>query len=218
KFIKPVSDGYEGIEIKIELIKGDPVHAICRFCIDKQIDLLVMGTKGASGIREVLIGSVTANCITRTHVPVLAIPDRYILEEPDAILFVTNHFERNTTLLNKMVEIASLFTASIHVAIFEDNDLVQSRIHNENIDELNSYLEFLRQKFPSVVFKGEVLTGTSFEGAVERYEIKNMVDIVAMIAYPKDFLERTLGRSATKKMAFHSRIPVLSIQIDPSEL
>jgi nucleotide-binding universal stress UspA family protein len=211
KFIKPLTGSYQEIKTKIKLLSGDPVHAICRFCIDTQIDLLVMGTKGASDVKGAIIGSVTANCMARSLTPVLAIPQDYILEEPDAILFATNHFEKDTELLNKIVEIARVFTATIHVAIFEDTDLMPSSTHNHDAEELNSYIKFLRRKFPSVSFRGEILEGTSFEGAVERYEIKHEVDIIAMITYPKNFADRILGKSTTRKMAFHSRIPVLAI-------
>ena len=41
----------------------------------QQPDLIVMGTKGASGLKRILIGSNTVNVIAKTKVPVLVIPE-----------------------------------------------------------------------------------------------------------------------------------------------
>lgn len=60
-------------------------------------------------------------------------------------------------------------------------------------------------------FKGELLEGKEFEETIEKYDDNNEVDIIAMITYPKSFLDKLLRRSVTKKMAFHSKIPVLAI-------
>ena len=50
-----------------------------------------------------------------------------------------------------------------------------------------------------------------FEATIEDYDKKHGVDIISMITYPKSFWEKLLNKSVTKKMAFHSRIPVLAI-------
>ena len=211
EFVKPLSKSYHENKTKIKLLNGDPVNAICRFCVDKQIDLIVMGTKGASGLKEAVIGSVTSNCMARSLTPVLAVPQAYPLEEPDAILFATNHFERDAESLDKLIEIARLFSATIHVAVFENTDLIQSAIHNQNEEELNSYVEFLRCKFPYVSFRGEIISGTNFENAVKSYEIEHQVDMIAMITYPKSFADNVLGKSTSRRMSLHSRIPLLVI-------
>ncbi|HLG40211.1 MAG TPA: universal stress protein, partial [Chitinophagaceae bacterium] len=72
-------------------------------------------------------------------------------------------------------------------------------------------INYLKRTFPDVAFKGELLEGKEFEDTIEEYDKKNEVDIIAMITYPKGFWDKLLKRSVTRKMAFHSRIPVLAI-------
>jgi nucleotide-binding universal stress UspA family protein len=170
-----------------------------------------MGTKGATGLKEIFMGSVTAGTISRTKTAVLAVPDEYIFEIPDAILFVTNHFEENTNLLSKIVDVANLFSAAIHVAVFVNTDTANITDYIYNGRHLNHYLDFLNKTFPGVTFKGEVLDGKEFEETIEKYDIKNEVDVIAMITYPKSFWERLMKKSVTKKIAFHSKIPVLAV-------
>jgi nucleotide-binding universal stress UspA family protein len=200
-----------GIKTETVIAKGTITTAILDFAERQQIELIVMGTKGATGLKVIFMGSVAAGTIGRTKIPVLAVPDEYVFEVPDGIMFATNHFEENTDLLNKIVDVAKLFSASIHVAVFVDTDSAEAADYIYNTRQLNHYLDFLKKAYPDVAFKGELLAGSEFEETIEKYDTKNEVDIIAMITYPKSFWERLMKKSATKKMAFHSRIPVLAI-------
>ena len=206
-----IATTYPDIKIETELAKGTVSTSILDFAEGQQIDLIVMGTKGAAGLKEIFMGSVAAGTIGRTKIPVLAIPDEYEMDEPDGILFATNHFEENTDLLNKIVEVAKLFSATIHVAVFVDTNTADATDYIYNGRQLNHYMDFLKKTFPGVAFKGELLEGKEFEETVENYDTKNEVDIIAMITYPKSIWERLMRKSVTKKMAFHSKIPVLAI-------
>ncbi len=118
------------------------------------------------------MGSVAAGTIGRTKILVLAIPDEYVFEVPDAVLFATNHFEENKDLLNKIVEVANLFSASIHVAVFVDTDTVEATDYIYNTTQLNHYLDFLKKAYPAFSFKDELLEGSEFEANIEKYAKK----------------------------------------------
>ena len=82
---KIVTNLYENIKVEIALVKPDVVDNIITFCHAHRFDLIAMGTKGSSGIKEVIAGSTTARVIAKTTVPVLAIPDAYVMKEPNAL-------------------------------------------------------------------------------------------------------------------------------------
>jgi nucleotide-binding universal stress UspA family protein len=208
---KLVTDNYPGIKIDIELSRGAIISSILDFSEREKMDLIVMGTTGASGLKEIFIGSVAAGVIGKTKIPVLAIPVCYEMEEPDTILLTTNQFERNKNTLDKVVAISKLFSAEIHVVVFKDigGDKNAEFIYNE--EQLNHYLKFLKETFPEVIFRAELLQGKNFEINIDWYCNKNGVDLIAMITYPKSVLEKVFRKSVTKKMAFHSTIPILAI-------
>lgn len=210
-FAASLTEVYNGIYIEIALRRGIATDAIVEFAHANAFDFIVMGTKGATGFREVLFGSTTANVIAESAIPVLAIPAAYRVEEPDALLLATNHFEKDTLLLNKVVELAKLFSATVHVVVFEELEETPAANHLHHAHQLQQYLDFLKHSVPGVSFKADLVQGTSYEGAIERYCINNDIDIVAMITYPKDFLARLLHQSATQKMTFHAQIPILAI-------
>lgn len=206
-----LADTYPDLIIEIESAKGTVTTAILNYGEKLQADLIVMGTLGASGLKEVFLGSVTSSTIGRTKIPVLAVPYEYLMEEPDAIVLATNRFEKDENILNTIIELASLFSATVHVVAFVDTDFSDATYYIHNHKHLGQYLTHLQKAYPGISFTSELLEGKEFEESIEQYHTKKEADIVAMITYPKSFWEKLLRKSVTKKMAFHSKIPLLAI-------
>ncbi len=200
-----------GLKTEAEIIKGSTITSILEFAEGHKIDLIVMGTKGAAGVKEIFMGSMTAGIIGRTKIPVLAVPDEYQAQVPEGILFATNRFEENSDWLNILVDMAELFSATIHVSVFVDTDLTDAGDYIHNMRQLEQYMIYLKKTFPDISFKGEFLSGREFEETINRYNEKNKVDMIVLMTYPKSLWEKLLKKSVTKKMAFHSKIPVLAI-------
>lgn len=208
---------YPGVKVLTHLSGGNIVDSIIDFSEKENVDLIIMGTTGASGLKKIFMGSVATGSIEKTIIPVLTIPAAYDVEEPDAILFATNQFEKHKNILKKIINISSLFSASVHVAVFKETNGEKHADLIYNEEQVNDYLRFLKETFPAVVFKGELLKGDDFEMSIDEYSNEHGIDIIAMITYPKSFLERLLQKSVTKQMAFHSTIPILAIPACYSE-
>ena len=208
---------YPGVKVLTHLSGGSTLDSILHFSEKENIDMIIMGTTGASGLKKLFMGSVAAGTIAKTIIPVLTIPASYSVEEPDAILFATNHFEKNKNILKKIMDMSKLFYAAVHVVVFKEKDgeKYADLIYNE--EQLNDYLSFLKETFPTVIFKGKLLEGDDFEMSIEQYSEEQGIDIITMVTYPKSFMERLLQKSVTKQMAFHSTIPILAIPAGCSE-
>jgi hypothetical protein len=161
-FAKAVTDVYSDITVKIVLINRNVVEGVIEFCNTHAFDLIIMGTRGSSGIKEVIIGSVTANVIAKTRTPVLAVPHEYVMEEPDAMLFSTSHYEREISLLEKIIAITGLFGTTVHVVVFEEINTAQANYHAYNTQQIQQYVDFLKNSFRGISFKGKLVQGTSF--------------------------------------------------------
>lgn len=61
------------IEVATEILTGKPDETICDFAEEHDIDLIVMGTRGRSGVDRILQGSVTERVLRSTDIPLLAI-------------------------------------------------------------------------------------------------------------------------------------------------
>jgi len=202
---------YNGLHIKTRLADGLPVESILEMANRESVDLIVMGTNGAGGIKEAIIGTVAAEVAGRSRIPVLIVPAQYQMEQPDGIVFTTNHFEENTKVLDMLVKIARIFKTAVHTVVFVDKDTADVEEYMEKGKKMDHYIKFLKTSYPDINFSGELLEGTNFEAAVTLYHLRHETDISAMVMYPKELWEKVLHKSTTKKMIYHSHMPVLAI-------
>jgi nucleotide-binding universal stress UspA family protein len=63
----------DGLEIHSELLFGSPAERILEYAESKKSDLIVMGTRGRSGLAGLLLGSQVQKVITHSTCPVLAV-------------------------------------------------------------------------------------------------------------------------------------------------
>lgn len=64
-----------GVQIAAEILEGNVSAKILEYATTNQVDLIVTGTKGHGVLDELLMGSVTRNLVSLSHVPVLVVKD-----------------------------------------------------------------------------------------------------------------------------------------------
>ena len=211
---KKILADYE-IEVDILVSTDSLQNSISKTAENKKIDLIVMGTLGASGLKSKLWGSRTASLIGRTDIPVMAIPSDYKWEKPQRILLTTNKFEKEPVILNYLFELSDLYLASVQTAVFTDKEDVEEELFIDNKNNMIEYEEFLRKTYNEDTIHSAHIYGDEFEETLQNFITDNEIDIIVMITYQNSFLKRIFNPSATKQMSFHTNIPLLAI---PSKL
>lgn len=62
-----------GVEVETVVLEGKPAEKIVEYAEENDIDLVVMGTTGKSGLDRILLGSVAERVVKLSHVPVLVV-------------------------------------------------------------------------------------------------------------------------------------------------
>ena len=83
--------------------------------IVQNADLVVMGTRGANGLKELLLGSNTEKIVRTAPVPVLVVHEYTALSKIKHIVFPTNLELINKNLLEKLKELQLIFNAKLHI-------------------------------------------------------------------------------------------------------
>lgn len=185
---------------------ADSLHTVVT---DDNIDLIVMGTQGASGFKKKLMGSNTAAAINQITKPVLSIPYQYSGEGIHQILLAINHSEKNLTCLEPVFELARLFGAQVQLAIYtgESEEAVDYIDDRRTITGIQFQLKDLYgQNLPT-----EHLTGDDFEETLQQHINANEIDLLVMITHKRNIMERLFHKSMTRQMLYHTTIPLLSI-------
>lgn len=176
------------------------------FAIGKQrIDLLVMGTKGATGAKEFLLGSNSVSVINKIKLcPVMLVPDNYEFETPGQIAFPTDFNRLYGEELLAIKKLAALHDSTINILHINGMDKLTDAQRN-NFDILQEYLKDDKHTF---YWKADY---AKKEQAIMDFIKENNINILTMINYNQSFIERLTKEPVINKLGFHTEIPFVII-------
>ncbi len=192
------------IPVSYSLKEGDTLETIDRIARQEKIDFIIMGTKGASGLKEVFIGSVAAEIMENAPCPVMAIPEEAVFDgKLDHIAFTTDFKEEDTAALKNLLHFASTFSAKVYCI---NVDISHTEFYLKRMDQV-------RADFAGTTnLECRMLKGSSIEAAVTDFMEEAHIDILAMVTQKRNFIQELFHYSQTKQMAYHSKVPVLALQ------
>ncbi|MEO9021371.1 MAG: universal stress protein [Ginsengibacter sp.] len=186
-------------------------EAISRAVEENKYDLIVMGTLGASGLKEKLWGSRTSAVIGKSAIPVMVISLDYKWQKPKKILFATNQFEKDPAILNYLFELAGLYMATVQVAVFTDEDDDKALTFLEHTGKIAEYETFLKESYKEDTLTSAHIYGEEFEDTLQNFIKENEIDMLVMVTYQQRFWNRIFNPSKTKRMSYNTEIPLLAI-------
>lgn len=169
------------------------------------IDVVVMGTKGASGIEEVFMGSNTVRIIKSVkNCPVLAVPQDFKFITPTEIAFATD-FNRFYTKseLQPLVEMANAFSATIRIVNVQYKIKALTELQQFNLSMLRKYLGTVEHYVHTVTELNSI--STSLEVFTQELDIH----LLAMLNYQHSYMEKITREPIVKRLAFYTQIPLL---------
>ena len=180
------------------------INALKKVINDKAINLIVSGTKGASGLREIFIGSNTLKMINHiNNCPILVVPNGYKFANIHQIVFSTNYKRKfNLQELKGLIKIAVLHSATIEVVqLISENFLTDTQKSNKA--DLQSFLEDFEFNFNKLNWDN------SETKTIQNHIINTNSELLALINHKHNFFNKLTEENVIKKVSFHSSIPIL---------
>ena len=212
--------GLKNVLNKINKTKKNPRHSfktISSFSLlvdeikeiveKERIDLIVTGTKGASGLDEVFMGSNTVRIIKSIkNSPVLAIPQFFEYKKPSEIAFATD-FNRfySQSELQPMIDLAHAFKATIRIVHVQYEIKALTEIQQFNLNMLRKYLNECEH------FLHTVSELNSVSKTLEVFAEELDIHLLAMLNFHHSYMEKMTREPVVKRLAFHTQIPLLVI-------
>lgn len=197
--------GFEHIQLQHVLRQGDPESVILEVAVNDAVDLIIMGTTGARGLKEIFLGSTTGEVMENACCPVLAVPEHSQFDgQLDNIAFTTSFTEEEQLTLHQLQKMFAPFDPVIHCL---NVDLSHTAEYTHRMTDFaapfagQSKLEF------------QVLDGNDIYQVITEYMDQNKVDLLAMVTHQRNFLQELFHFSRTKQMAYHSHTPVLALKV-----
>lgn len=191
--------------IKVDFLMGDPISSMEKYCKHNQIDLVIMGTKGETVVKNRLFGSVASGVMENVSIPILFIPAAAEPQTPRNIVFATDltDLERE---LKEVISFARFFSAKVHVVhIYPDI------LKPDTFDEERTQLDLIAKTDYEHLTFNAVMDSDIIKG-INRFIDAESPDMLAMFTYKTGILEYLFNESIAEELAAHASKPLLVLR------
>ncbi len=196
------SKEYPKIKITGETDFNVPVNSILRHTEKNDYDMVVLGTTGASGVKDIFLGSTTSNLVDKVRIPILAVPHNSNFRSIESILMACSlESIKSVDSMNFL----KLFATSLNLEVKFFN------VYKENdeglADRIAKKKEGLKIIFDSFKYEIELIQSNDIEDAVLQAVGKNQ--LLSVVTRERKFFDKMFHPSMSKKLAKHSKSPIL---------
>lgn len=207
---KKVTEDNHVVPVSAVLGHSPVIDNILGFAEANQVDMIIMGTQGATGIRKTIIGTVAAKIAEQADIPVLLIPGKYDWKDPTHLVFASNYSLADREALTILLSIAKLFKS--RVTVLHLRNVYLSTAEKEKVQaDFDAYAFALQRDFTEHKIKFSLLDTDSVIETMENLDKKMPYDIITMVRRKKGFYEKFFIGSFTKNMAYITKQPLLII-------
>lgn len=196
------------IQVEYKCECGFAVDEINLFCDKNKIDLIVMGMQGGGYFTEKIIGSLTTSLIHNTKYPVLVIDKTVTFKNIKKLVLACDYIKiPNDLIFEPLKEFIKLFKPHVYVL-----NIVKEL---ENVPTLNETTAGVRIEhvLDSIEHTFHFAQNEDVIAGLNEFITEKNIDMVVMIPRIHSVLKNLFNESNTKKMAFHSEIPLLSLSV-----
>jgi nucleotide-binding universal stress UspA family protein len=191
-------------ELKVRIAKGSSYNeTVKKEAKRMRSGLIIMGTKGASGLKKYVIGTNTASVIDVSHVPVLVIPELAEFKNFKQVVYATDlkHIDRE---LKTLIPYLETFDATVH--------LIHITSSLKQVSAVEKKIESIVSKSPYKNIVTHVMVNKNVDEAIDHYVKTTKADLLTTFTHEHGFYDKLFDRSITRKIAFQSKTPLLAFK------
>ncbi|WP_254767670.1 universal stress protein [Salinilacihabitans rarus] len=204
-----------------DVIQGAVPETITTYAEELSIDLIVMPTRGRTGLQQLLLGSSTDRVIRQTTTPVLTLrPDDTAVRYPyQNVLVPTDGSDCATAALEHAIDLVTATQATLHLLSVVDVTSPGADVYSEHqvdaIEERAKQIVAESAGLAEAESVESVVEALEFDSAISRgilsYIDDHEIDLVVVGTHGRTGVERYLLGSVTEKLIRTAPVPVLTI-------
>ena len=204
-FVKQYED--RGVEILTKIEFGSPLQFINQEITESDYELVVIGSKGASGVEEYLVGSNTEKVVRHSKCPVLTVKSDILMEDINDIVYASKFTKEEGYVAEELKKLQNMVGAKIHlVRIVTPNHFETSRTLNAIMKKYvaeNGIENYTLNVYNDVVEEDGIIYFAQQIGA----------DLIAMTTHGRTGLMHLLSGSLAEDVVNHAKRPVWTYKL-----
>lgn len=213
KSLRPFKGKIDENRVKSEIVPGVGTSDILIAAVkNTKADIIIMGTTGASGLKRLFIGSVAAQVIEKSPVPVIVIPDNFRQKAIKKIGYSSDlaHMEDE---LKALLPVAKALGAEIEIFHIQPTFPTTKAFiaFNEERDIENLKKKLKLESLPYRLIKTK--DDNDFFGGISKYRKVAKPDMICTVTHKRSWVEKILDPSKSKAIAYHNEVPVVCVKV-----
>lgn len=188
---------------------GKLVDVLTSYVDEHGIELIVMGSHGASGKSEYFVGSNTQKVVRSVHCPVLVVKDKLEDIKFDKVIFASNFNKNEENAFLKFKHFIKHFVPEIHLVMVHTSSLFDPPYTLSK--EVMKDFQQMCEPFQSEI---HIYRDFTVEQGIRSFAEEIGAKLIAMSNHNRHPLKRMLIGSNVEALVNHSHLPVLSIDYD----
>lgn len=194
--------------VQLQPVEHKPVvKGILSTAEEWHAQMIVVGIKGESALREIVMGSTTKNLIKKAPCPILAVPADASHLSLDTLVYATDFEEEDVYAIRKLTELAKAFEAEIKVVH------IVTEQEYEGETQMEWFKEMLEEKVTYHKIEFKLFFSNDIFESLRVYLGDVNADMVVMLEREhKGIIKKWFHRDLVKKMESYGRVPLLSFR------
>lgn len=192
----------DGPKVTTQVQYGATTPTISRFVEENKISLVVMGTKGASGLKEFFVGSNTEKIVRWCPVPVISIKNATKASSIKNIVFPSTLHKDEEELTMKIKVMQDFFKATLHILYINTPANFRADVVNRKM------LSEFAKRFMLKNFTLNVYNDLSEEAGVANFTKEIKGDMIAMATHGRKGLSHLMSGSIAEDVVNHIECPI----------
>lgn len=193
------------VSIECMVSEGFAVDEILEIERERRPDFTIMGMETEGAFSELIIGSIATDVIRKTKTPILLIPEKAKFKKIGKITLAFDYnLKQNVEILGPLKELVKETQAKLCV-------LNVGKVDFEKDAEKAIAGIKLEKFFNEIEYSAHFTENDDFTKGINEFVESSNTDLIAMIPHKHSFLSRLFKESHTKKIAFHTSVPLLTI-------
>lgn len=200
---------WPAVDFEVVFREGLPEEEISFYSKEHKPTLIIMGTRGKDQKDVDLIGSVTAEVLETTKVPLFAIPEKTPfkdLSQVKRIAFGTSFDQKDLIAVDTLFKILKNYDIEYYLFHVSHKPDTWKEI------KLGGIKEYFAKQYPDLNINYELIDGNDFVLNLEKFIREYRIDMISLSTHKRNLFARLFNPSMARKMLFHTDTPILALR------
>ncbi|GAA4938045.1 universal stress protein [Algibacter agarivorans] len=185
-----------------EIFKG-----IFHVCKKHDIDLIIMGSNGVSGFKEMLIGSNTEKVVRTSEIPVLVIKKEHDAFDVNDFVFASDFKNESKENYDKAIQFANVLNAKLHLLMVNTpNKFTTSADSKQRMQDFVDSSKFSN-------YTTNIYNDLSIEKGIMNFSQSIKADLIGMSTHGRQGISHFFNGSISEDLVNHAKRPVITFKI-----